>query len=127
MYAETTHDIEVKVMPFFVPEQSLPEAGRFLYGYHVTITNHGQAEAKLISRHWIITDGHSRVEEVKGEGVVGLQPLLRPGESFEYTSACPLPTPTGNMRGSYLMVDQNGRRLTVRIPLFFLRHPDTFH
>ena len=126
MYAETTNDIEVKVTPFFVPEQSLPEVGRYLYGYHVTITNRGQAEAKLVSRHWIITDGHSRVEEVKGEGVVGLQPLLKPGETFEYTSACPLTTPTGNMRGSYHMVDRDGRRLTVRIPLFFLRHPDTF-
>jgi ApaG protein len=126
MYAETTNDIEVKVTPFFVPEQSLPEVGRYLYGYHVAITNRGQAEAKLVSRHWIITDGHSRVEEVKGEGVVGLQPLLKPGETFEYTSACPLTTPTGNMRGSYHMVDRDGRRLTVRIPLFFLRHPDTF-
>ena len=127
MYIETTHDFEVKVLPFYVPDQSDPEAGRYLFGYHVTITNRGAAEARLISRHWIITDGHSQVEEVRGEGVVGEQPLLAPGAAFEYTSACPLPTPTGNMRGFYQLVDANGRRLSVRIPLFFLRHPSTFH
>jgi ApaG protein len=110
-----------------VPEKSDPEAGQYLFGYHVTITNTGGAEAKLISRHWIITDGNNHVEEVRGEGVVGHQPLLKPGDSFEYTSACPLSTPTGNMRGSYQLVDHDGKRMTVRIPLFFLRHPDTFH
>jgi ApaG protein len=127
MYRETTNDIEVAVHPFFVPEQSDPMAGRFLFGYRVTITNHGAAEAQLLSRHWIVTDGHSHVEEVRGDGVVGLQPKLKPGESFEYTSACPLSTPTGNMRGTYQMQCGDGRKVSVRIPLFFLRHPDTFH
>jgi len=127
MYIETTHDIEVKVLPFYVPEQSDPDGERYLFGYHVTITNLGTRETKLVSRHWIITDGTNHVEEVRGEGVVGLQPTVYPGQSFEYTSACPLPTPTGNMRGSYHMVDATGRRLTIRIPLFFLRHPNTFH
>jgi ApaG protein len=127
MYRETTNDIEVSVHPFYVPEQSDPSADRFLFGYRVTITNHGKTEAQLLTRHWIVTDGHSHVEEVRGEGVVGLQPRLKPGETFEYTSACPLPTPTGNMRGTYHMQRADGRKLSVRIPLFFLRHPDTFH
>lgn len=127
MYVETTNDIEVKVHPFYVPEESDPSSGRYLFGYQVTITNTGTSWTKLMTRHWIITDGHAHVEEVKGDGVVGLQPELGPGERFEYTSACPLPTPTGNMRGSYQMVDSKGHRLSVRIPLFFLRHPDTFH
>lgn len=127
MYREVTHDIEITVEPFYVPERSDPAVNQYLYGYHVTITNKGQTEAKLVSRHWIITDGHSRTEEVRGEGVVGAQPSLKPGESFEYTSACPLRTPTGNMRGNYHFVDHLGRRLAVRIPLFFLRHPNTFH
>lgn len=127
MYQEMTAGIEVTVNPFFVPERSEPESERFLWGYRVTITNNGPVPTQLISRHWIITDGHGHVEEVKGEGVIGLQPKLAPGESFEYTSACPLTTPTGNMRGTYHMVDAEGRKLAVRIPLFFLRHPDTFH
>jgi ApaG protein len=80
-----------------------------------------------MSRHWIITDGHSHVEEVRGDGVVGKQPTLKPGDTFEYTSACPLRTPTGNMRGFYHFSGPRGQRLTIRIPLFFLRHPDTFH
>lgn len=127
MYVETTNGIEVKVHPFYVPEESDPTSGRFLFGYQVTITNTGTAWAKLLTRHWIITDGKAHVEEVKGDGVVGLQPELGPGEHFEYTSACPLSTPTGNMRGTYHMVDSRGHRLNVRIPLFFLRHPDTFN
>ena len=127
MYSETTHGIEVKVVPFYVPEESDPESGRYLFGYQVTITNQGGAWAKLLSRHWIITDGNSHVEEVRGDGVVGLQPELKPGERFEYTSACPLATPTGNMRGAYQVVDELGHRINVKIPLFFLRHPDTFH
>lgn len=127
MYVETTHDIEIRVEPKFVPEQSDPTANYYFFAYRVRISNHSPTSAKLISRHWIITDGHGHTEEVRGEGVVGEQPLLEPGASYEYTSACPLPTPTGNMRGSYQMQDSAGRRLNVRIPLFFLRHPDTFH
>jgi ApaG protein len=127
MYVETSQGIEVQVEPFYVAEQSAPEDDYYLFGYRVRITNKGATPAKLVSRHWIIIDGNSRTEEVRGDGVVGEQPLLGPGQSFEYTSACPLATPTGNMRGSYHMVDDEGRRLQVRIPLFFLRHPDTFH
>lgn len=127
MYIETTNGIEVMVLPFFVPEQSDSSAGHYLFGYHVTITNRSDCEAKLISRHWIITDGHNQTEEVQGDGVVGLQPLLQPGASFEYTSACPLKTPTGNMRGTYHMIDGQGHPLTVKIPLFLLRQPDLLH
>lgn len=127
MYAETTHGFEVTVHPFYVPEQSDEEDGYFLFGYRVIITNTGRDPAQLVSRHWIITDGTSRVEEVRGEGVVGQQPLLNPGEKFEYTSACPLRTPTGNMRGTYHMHTADGRKFAIKIPLFFLRHPSTFH
>lgn len=127
MYVETTNDIEIRVEPMYVPEQSDPAASYYFFAYRVRIANHSKKSAKLMSRHWIITDGHGHTEEVRGDGVVGEQPLLEPGATYEYTSACPLPTPTGNMRGSYSMIDESGRRLTVRIPLFFLRHPDTFH
>ena len=127
MYRETTRDIEVSVNPFYVPDQSDPESRYFLFGYTVTIANRGQEDVQLLARHWIVTDGKNHVEEVRGDGVIGKQPTLAPGESFEYTSACPLRTPTGNMRGSYQMTDVAGRRFAVRIPLFFLRHPDTFH
>ncbi len=126
MYVETTEDIEVTVKPFYVPEQSDPKEPFFLFGYTVTIANRGVSKVQLLTRHWIITDGSAKVEEVRGDGVVGKQPVLEPGETFEYTSACPLRTPTGNMRGSYLMVIGE-RRFSARIPLFFLRHPDTFH
>lgn len=127
MYSETTQDIEVQVEPEFVQERSNPKSGLYFFAYKVRIANHGAVPAKLVSRHWIITDGLGRVEEVRGDGVVGEQPEIQPGTSYEYTSACPLPTPTGNMRGSYHMVDGSGRHFAIKIPLFFLRHPDTFH
>ena len=126
MYVETTNDIEITVHPFYVPEQSDPEEPFFLFGYTVTIANRSPELVQLLARHWIITDGMSKVEEVRGDGVVGKQPVLEPGQSFEYTSACPLRTPTGNMRGTYQML-VGERRFNVKIPLFFLRHPDTFH
>ena len=124
-YSETTDDIQITVTPVFVPEQSNPAAGQFLFAYHVEIRNGGSERVRLISRHWIITDGNQEVHEVKGEGVVGKQPVLDPGQAFTYTSACPLTTPTGNMRGTYLMSTGSGRKFNVRIPLFFLRHMDS--
>ena len=127
MYTETTHGIEITVQPFYVPEQSDPDDDYYLFAYTVTIRNAAAVPVQLVSRHWIITDGKAQVEEVRGDGVVGKQPFLQPGEGFEYTSACPLRTPTGNMRGSYQMAGEGGRTFEVRIPLFFLRHPDTFH
>lgn len=127
MYSETTQSVEISVRPFYVPEQSDPLDHYYLFAYTVTIRNHGPDTVQLLARHWIITDGTSHIEEVRGDGVVGKQPVLEPGETFEYTSACPLKTPTGNMRGSYQMTGPDGRTFSARIPLFFLRHPDTFH
>jgi ApaG protein len=124
-YSETTDGIQITVTPVFVPEQSNPSAGQFLFAYHVEIRNGGTDRVQLLSRHWIITDGNQEVQEVKGDGVVGKQPVLDPGQEFAYTSACPLTTPTGNMRGTYLMTDSSGRQFRVKIPLFFLRHLDS--
>ncbi len=124
-YSETTNDIEITVTPVFVPEQSNPAQEQFLFAYHVQIRNAGSDRVQLLSRHWVITDGHQRVQEVEGDGVVGKQPVLGPGESFSYTSACPLTTPTGNMRGTYLMTSGRGHQFRVKIPLFFLRHLDS--
>ena len=121
MYREQTRNFLVEVEPQFLPERSSAQAGYFYFSYRVRITNQGESPAKLLSRHWIITDGHGEVQEVRGDGVVGQQPRIEPGQSFEYTSFCPLPTPTGNMRGSYLLVEDSGTEFSARIPLFFLR------
>jgi ApaG protein len=127
MYREITQGIEVAVTPEYLPEQSSPEALQFIFAYHITITNRGETEVQLISRHWIITDGAGVVHEVKGEGVVGEQPKLKPGQSHQYSSFCPLPTPTGNMRGTFQMVNHLGAKFDVRIPLFFLRDLRNIH
>ena len=121
MYRETSADILIEVEPQFVSERSDPEQSYYFFAYKVRIKNMGQAPAQLLGRHWVITDGQGRVHEVNGPGVVGEQPRLEPGSEYEYTSFCPLPTPTGNMRGSYDMVDDSGQRFDVSIPLFFLR------
>lgn len=121
MYRETTHGVQIEVEPTYLPERSSPEQNYYYFAYQVRIKNLGEVKTKLMSRHWIITDGNGKVHEVNGPGVVGEQPELGPGEEFEYTSFCPLQTPRGNMRGSYHMVADNGERYDVRIPLFFLR------
>src|SRR5690242_9012090 len=127
MYYETTQGIEVEVKPEYLPEESLPQASQFVFTYHITITNKGDTEVQLLNRHWIITDGAGAVHEVKGPGVVGNQPKLKPGEKHEYSSFCPLPTPTGNMRGSFEMVNNLGATFDVKIPLFFLRDLRNVH
>lgn len=127
MYRETTKDIEIEAYPEFIREESRPEAGYFFFAYRIRIKNAGAVPTQLVSRHWVITDGRGTVREVVGDGVVGKQPKLMPGEEFEYTSFCPLPTPTGNMRGTYEMVDENGNQFKVRIPLFFLRDLSPLH
>ena len=114
------YEFEVQVVPQFLPEQSAPEQGLYSFAYTITITNSGEVPAQLISRHWIITDAAGEVEEVKGLGVVGHQPVLKPGEAFEYTSGCRLRTPTGTMRGSYFCVAEDGERFEVDIPAFAL-------
>jgi len=122
-----TYDLAVTVAPVYVPAQSDPERRRFLFAYTVRITNTGERPVQVISRHWVITDGEQRVQEVRGLGVVGRQPLLAPGETFEYTSGCPLETPVGTMRGTYHCVGEDGIPFEVPIAEFVLAMPRTLH
>lgn len=119
--------ITVAARPQYLPEQSDPAEPRYTFAYHITITNEGSLAAKLISRHWYISDGLGNVEEVQGEGVIGEQPNLAPGQSFEYTSGCPLSTPFGSMRGTYHFVAEDGFEFEAEIPEFFLVGPRTLH
>jgi ApaG protein len=121
------YEFTVTVSPRFLPEQSDPDSERYLFAYTIRIVNSGQTTAQLMSRHWIITDANQHVEEVRGPGVVGEQPRLAPGEAFEYTSGCPLPTPFGSMRGSYQCVAEDGTAFDVPIPEFLLAVPRTLH
>jgi ApaG protein len=123
MYKAVTHDIQVTVLPSYLADQSEPGENRYVWSYTIEIANLGVVSAQLVSRHWIITDGEGRREEVKGPGVVGEQPILRPGDAFRYTSGCPLTTPSGIMAGSYRMVDENGHSFDVEIPAFSLDSP----
>lgn len=111
---------QVEVLPQFLPDQSSPEQGLWSFAYTITIRNTGEVPAQLISRHWIITNELGEIEEVKGLGVVGQQPLLKPGEAFEYTSGCRLRTATGTMQGSYFCVAEDGERFDVEIAPFVL-------
>ncbi len=122
-----TRDVRVTVQARYVPERSRPEDDLWFFAYHVTIANVGQQTVQLISRHWIITDGEARVQEVRGPGVVGEQPVLGPGEKFEYTSACPLPTAFGTMHGSYQMITLEGEAFDATIAPFSLSEPHTLH
>jgi len=121
------YDMSVTVVPRYLPEQSDPAQHQYVFAYTVRITNTGSLPAQLISRHWIITDGEQRTEEVRGLGVVGQQPLLPPGESFDYPSGCPLSTPVGTMKGTYHCVGENGVPFEVEIPEFVLAMPRTLH
>ncbi len=123
----TRYEFSVTVQPHFLAEQSGPASDRYLFAYTVTVRNTGDVPAQLVSRHWIITDGEGRVKEVRGLGVVGEQPTLAPGEAFQYTSGCPLPTPVGTMRGSYQCVATDGTRFEAPIPEFVLSVPRTLH
>jgi ApaG protein len=123
----TTRGIRIEVQSLFVPERSDPDNGEWFYAYRVRIANEGEATAQLLSRHWVIIDGSGRVEEVRGPGVVGEQPVLRPGQSFEYTSGCPLRTPHGSMHGSYQMVTAGGERFDAEIAPFALGEPEVVH
>jgi ApaG protein len=115
-----TRGVKVDVESQYVKDQSNPERNYYFFSYHVKITNEGEETVQLISRHWIITDEENHVEEVKGPGVVGEQPVLEPGESFEYTSFCPLKTPMGMMHGTYQMVTNTGEPFDAQIPRFSL-------
>ena len=123
MYSAVTEDIQVTVLPEFVPERSDAAADRWFWAYTVEIANLGRRTVQLVSRHWEITDANGRIEEVRGAGVVGEQPILQPGETFRYTSGCPLSTPSGIMAGSYRMVDEDGRSFDVTSPTFSLDSP----
>lgn len=119
--------MKVTVESRYLPDQSKPEAGEYTFAYKVRVTNAGTVPAQLISRHWIITDANGRVVEVKGLGVVGQQPLLAPGQSFEYSSGSQITTPSGSMRGSYFCVAEDGERFEAPIPEFALAMPRTLH
>ncbi len=123
MYRAVTRGIEVTVEPNFQPELSSAEQGRFLWTYTIVIRNSGDEIVQLKTRHWIITDGTGRNQEVRGEGVVGEQPILAPGERFEYTSRVPLATSSGFMTGSYQMMTQKGESFDIDIPAFSLDSP----
>jgi ApaG protein len=122
MYSAVTHDIRVTVMPRFLPERSSP--GQYVWSYTIEVANLGARTVRLVSRHWRICDARGHVQEVHGEGVVGEQPWLAPGERFQYTSGAPLTTPSGMMSGSYGMVADDGTAFEVEIPAFSLDSPD---
>jgi ApaG protein len=118
-----TRDVRVQVRSEYLDSRSNPDQGYFFFAYHVTISNEGEHRVQLLTRHWIITDANGHVEDIKGAGVVGEQPVLKPGDNFHYTSFCPLPTSFGNMRGSYQVANDKGELYDVEIPMFTLAHP----
>jgi ApaG protein len=124
---EKRYEVAVSALPQYLPEQSDEAAGRYVFAYTITIRNTGTVGAQLVSRHWIITDSQGLVQEVRGLGVVGAQPLLQPGERFEYTSGTSIATPVGTMRGAYQMVAEDGTRFEAPIPEFTLSVPRVLH
>ncbi len=122
-YAETTSSITITVEPFFLDEQSEPDDGHFVWAYHVRIENNGDRTVRLMTRYWRIIDSLGNVQEVRGDGVIGEQPILNPGGSFEYTSGTPLRSPSGIMVGTYRMETDNGECFDVNIPAFSLDSP----
>ncbi len=125
--SDNPYRIEVEVEPAYIAEQSDPQNGNYVFSYTVTIKNTGDIPAKLLTRHWIITDGDGQVQEVKGDGVIGEQPYLKPGEGFRYTSGTFMNTPVGAMRGSYQMVADDGVHFDAEIPSFTLSVPNVLH
>lgn len=123
MYSETTRGITVTVEPQYLEDQSTPSDHHFVWAYHVRIQNGSADTVQLLHRHWKITDAWGRLQEVRGAGVIGEQPVIRPGESFEYTSGTPLPTASGIMSGSYEMENQHGERFDIGVPAFSLDSP----
>lgn len=123
MYQAQTRGVRVTAAPRFMEAESSHAQGRYFWAYAIEIVNLSEQTVQLMTRHWIITDGRGEVHEVRGEGVVGKQPVLRPGESFSYTSGCPLTTPDGSMQGFYAMQDESGAVFDVEVPLFPLDSP----
>ncbi len=127
-YEATDESIEIKVTPFYVPDRSSPMHNQYFYAYKIQLTNHRNEAVKLVHRHWKIKDGGGKHYEVQGPGVIGEQPLIASGESFEYTSFCPLHSPHGNMRGKFQFIDEFGHRFWAQVPLFFFRpSEETLH
>jgi ApaG protein len=124
-YEAMTDGVTVRVAVSYLPEQSQPAHGRWFWSYHIRIENGRDAPVQLIDRHWVIVDGRGASHEVEGEGVVGDQPVIDPGESYDYVSGCPLQTPSGSMEGSYGMIDADGDEFDVAIPFFPLHAPAT--
>ena len=122
-YRAVTRQIEVKVVPRFMPDRSSPENGYFFWAYTITLSNLGRETVQLKTRHWRITDAFGRLQEVRGAGVVGEEPVLKPGGNYEYTSGVPLPTPSGFMVGSYGMVTTAGEKFDIDVPAFSLDAP----
>ena len=122
-FEETTREIRVAVEPSFLDDQSEPDEGRYLWSYRVIIENNGKEAVQLLSRYWRITDARGRTKEVRGSGVVGEQPVIAPGRSYEYTSGAPLETPSGFMSGSYRMRSDSGENFDIGIPMFALDSP----
>ncbi|MCP5145561.1 MAG: Co2+/Mg2+ efflux protein ApaG [Gammaproteobacteria bacterium] len=122
-----TYRLQIDVETAYIAAQSAPASHRYVFAYTITITNVGEVAAQLISRHWLITDANGNVQEVRGEGVVGEQPYLQPGDSFRYTSAALLETPIGNMQGSYQMMAADGKGFDAPIPMFRLAMPNALH
>lgn len=127
MYAATTQGISVSVEPIYLEDQSSPEHGQFMWAYHVRIDNKGPLSVQVLSRYWHITDSMGRIQEVRGAGVVGEQPVVEPGGCFEYTSGTPLPTPSGIMLGSYGVKTADGKQFDIEIPAFSLDSPHQSH
>ena len=127
MSGQKPYDIAISVDTRFLDDQSAPAENRYAFAYTITIANHGSVGARLLSRHWIITDANGKVHEVRGDGVVGEQPWMRPGSNFEYTSGAVIETELGTMRGSYQMVADDGTQFDAMIPTFVLTTPRTLH
>ncbi len=123
MYSAVTREIRVEVEPMYLDEQSEPDNGQFVWAYRVQIGNEGIEAVQLLTRYWHITDGMGRIQEVRGAGVVGEQPVLKPGDTYEYTSGTPLPTPSGIMKGTYQMKTPDGEKFDIEIPAFSLDCP----
>jgi ApaG protein len=127
MTEDISYDIQVSAITDYVEDQSFPDEQRYIFAYTISITNTGTVPATLLRRHWIITDANNKVQEVHGEGVVGEQPYLQPGETYKYTSGAMLETPVGCMEGKYDMVAEDGNKFSASIPIFSLKVPNTLH
>lgn len=127
MNENNLHNFDVKVETTYIPSESDPDSARFIFAYTITIMNKGDVPAQLLTRHWVITDSNGKVQEVKGEGVVGEQPYIKPGQGFQYTSGTMLETPFGVMQGTYQMVGENGDAFDAEVKPFTLATPQVLH